>query len=257
MRRIEEALRESRVAAARPFPMEVAGDMAADLHAYLPLMRLMSDLFGEGTELLMLDLRAAGGTTVAVANSRLTGRRVGDPATATARGAVAKARHSGAAHAIDLEERAGNGALLRSSLLFLRDARGEIAATIAVNLELQRMVQARELFIRLARAGRASDESAGRTDAGAIPWVTTSALAASSIDAQIAASRVHVHAMSSTDRLRIVRVLHGQGVFAIRGAVPQVAAALDVSTPSIYRYLGAIRTEMPTEPDGEHIPPNA
>jgi predicted transcriptional regulator YheO len=236
VRRIDDALRESRVAAERPFAMEVHAGIAPDLLPFLPLVRLMSDLFGGGTEIVLHDVRDVNHSVVVVANGELSGRRIGDPATDVMRDILRRDDLESRDYVVDYESRARNGAPFRSSLFFLRDEAGTIAGMISVNIELQRLFQAQDLFARLTRTTRPE----GRPQIDRVN-IASEQIAVDTIDAELASVGIHASAMVPADKLRVVQNLHERGVFRMRGSVPRVAKALMLSEPSVYRYLSTVK----------------
>lgn len=62
-------------------------------------------------------------------------------------------------------------------------------------------------------------------------------------------SRLGVSAdrLTPEERLKIVASLKEGGIFLLKGAVKDVAAALSCSQASIYRHLAQLKSEVPEE----------
>jgi predicted transcriptional regulator YheO len=41
----------------------------------------------------------------------------------------------------------------------------------------------------------------------------------------------------------VVRLLYGEGVFNLKGAVAQISTAIKISEPSVYRYISMIKKQ--------------
>ena len=57
------------------------------------------------------------------------------------------------------------------------------------------------------------------------------------IQATIEESSIPPERMNRAQKLQILRKLQDQGIMDMKGCVPQIAARLDVSVPTVYRYL--------------------
>jgi len=222
--------------------LQVSQKLSDDLRLLLPLLRFVAEIFGSDTEVVLHDLRDLNSTVVALAHSHLSGRRLGDSATdftLTILGTVAlKSRD----YLAEYESRARNGALFRSHAFFFRDDRGEIFSMLTINTELRRLVQARELFERLTRIlpveGARTSERLN---------ITPKEMTIEAIDTEISTLGIHPSAMTPLDKSRIVQRLYERGIFLMRGSVPRAARALQLSEPSIYRHLTAVRNESKSQ----------
>lgn len=48
---------------------------------------------------------------------------------------------------------------------------------------------------------------------------------------------------TSEEKIEVISALEKQGVFSTKGAVSQVSNALNISEPTVYRYLKKIRND--------------
>lgn len=51
--------------------------------------------------------------------------------------------------------------------------------------------------------------------------------------------------MSAAEKMMLVKKLDEQEIFSTKGAIAQVADYLQVSEPTIYRYLSKVRKKQP------------
>ena len=49
--------------------------------------------------------------------------------------------------------------------------------------------------------------------------------------------------LSLEERISIIQELNDNGLFLLKGGIPALAASLDVSEPTVYRYLSKIKKE--------------
>ena len=47
--------------------------------------------------------------------------------------------------------------------------------------------------------------------------------------------------MSRMERIEVLCKIYSEGVFLMKGAVPVVAEEMDVSVPTLYKYLQAVK----------------
>jgi predicted transcriptional regulator YheO len=121
---------------------------------------------------------------------------------------------------------------------------GHIIGALCINLDVAGLRTARDLINR-----HLGDDQAGArplpTFASSVPEFTR--LAVGSVLGSGPSQR---HRPPKADRIELVRRLHAEGVFALRGAATAVAAELGISRGSLYADLRASRRDGPS-PDSE------
>ncbi|MEU3663501.1 PAS domain-containing protein [Streptomyces sp. NPDC032940] len=220
----------------------------AVLAALRPVVEGIAATFGPLCEVVLHDYRHPDRSVVAVAGS-LTGRTVGGAMSEI--GMRVRARGDEARDELNYVTRTGDGTLLKSSTMVLRDSTGAVFGALCVNLDVTAVDRAHALLGALA----------GTAGLPADPPVTTfgddiDAVVDAIVDAHPLRRDRNWSALDRAQRLELFRDLDGRGVFAVRRSVEQVAARLGISRASAYNYLSQARsTAGPaagTDPAGGH-----
>ena len=70
-------------------------------------------------------------------------------------------------------------------------------------------------------------------------------------DECLAAVGKPIHALTKTDRMKVVALLEQEDAFSFKKAVPYVAKRLQVSRYTVYKYIGELAGETPSDADEE------
>ncbi|MFE0798587.1 transcriptional regulator [Streptomyces sp. NPDC058812] len=205
----------------------------AVLAALRPVVDGVAATFGPVCEVVLHDYRRPDRSVVAVAGS-VTGRTVGGAMSEI--GMRVLAHGDEARDELNYVTRTGDGILLKSSTMVLRDSTGAVFGALCVNLDVTAVDRAQSLLGALAgTAGTAADPPA-TTFADDIDAVVDAI-----VDAHPLRRDRSWAALERAQRLELFRDLDGRGVFAVRRSVEQVAARLGISRASAYNYLSQAR----------------
>lgn len=223
-------------------------DAEAVLATLKQLVKPLAALLPADTEVVLHDLRLLPHSIIAIAGT-VTGRSVGDPATdlllESAYGDVPD-------HRMAYLTRLEDGRQLQSSTVIFRDSDHRRVAALCINADNSKWQAAYDLLGSLpSLMGR--DQSPIQ-DALPVPEDFDPVSAPSSetfvhsvdqlatllITSAVDKTGVPVELMKKKHKLQVVEELQGRGMFTLRDAVDQVAAALDVSRFTIYNYLNEI-----------------
>jgi predicted transcriptional regulator YheO len=224
--------------------MATAPDAERDaiLAALTPVVHGVAATFGPLCEVVLHDYRNPEKSVVAVAGS-VTGRTVGGAMSEI--GMRVLAHGDEAADQLNYVTRARNGTVVKSSTMVLRDSTGAVFGALCVNVDVSAVGKVHELLGALAGAGSAPAE---------LPVTTFGNDIDSVVDALVDAHRTRQRGswpeLDREERLELFDGLDARGVFAVRGAVEQVAARLGISRASAYHYLARARAARDTSPGG-------
>ncbi|MFI8829521.1 transcriptional regulator [Streptomyces afghaniensis] len=205
----------------------------AILAALKPVVDGIAATFGPVCEVVLHDYRKPEQSVVAVAGS-VTGRTVGGAMSEI--GMRVLSHGDEAADELNYVTRTRNGTLVKSSTMVLRDSAGAVFGALCVNVDVGAVSQVHGLLGALAGLGAAPAELPTTTFGNDIDSVVDAL-----VDAHQSKQRGSWAELDRAERLELFGGLDTRGVFAVRGAVEQVAARLGISRASAYNYLSQAR----------------
>lgn len=251
-----------------------------EFEPYVMLMGFLGDVMGPFTEILLHDVSDLSRSIVAIANGEMSGRSVGGPATDLVLKILQNEEYLELDYLTNYLAHSRNGGFFRSSTYFIRDDAGTVIGMLCFNVDdrhlhearrvLERMTQTTGLLKGTGAAPRtnslALQGTTGNPDASlwegstverpassaqraddAAEWLSTSIdeLTLDSVARTIARRGIDPERMTQDEKIETVRELENAGIFLLKGAVAQTAAALHVSEPSVYRYIKNVRRIAP------------
>lgn len=131
--------------------------------------------------------------------------------------------------------------MFRSATYYFR-RQGRIVAMLCINTDDTLLEQLTALTAQIAER-----HLPGTTTGSAVTeWAENLGASAEEIAVTATARAVESRGIpldqfQQHDRLEVVRELENAGIFSLKGAVADVARALETSEPTVYRYLRAVR----------------
>ncbi|WEV41890.1 helix-turn-helix transcriptional regulator [Bifidobacterium sp. ESL0682] len=238
------------------------------IRSFIPAVDFLAEILGERSEVVLNDLTDVDHSVVAIRNSEISQRKIGDPATDLALRIVQQHGNESRNYLANYPGVSRNGHVLRSSTFFLRYG-GEIVAMICINTddgplldmgsELESLRKNYEL-LRAAdpsirdgvkskadaivddRSEEQSDDIAGSPSMMLEHLVTTSQSMADSVVRQVCDEcNVEVDYLKRDQKIKVISLLFEQGFFLLKDAVAVAAQSLNVSEPTVYRYLHEVK----------------
>ncbi|GAA2792733.1 helix-turn-helix transcriptional regulator [Crossiella cryophila] len=204
----------------------MTGERDAILAALEPVVDGIVATFGECCEVVVHDFRRPENSVVAIAGS-VTGRSVGGAMSEIGMGLLAQGE--AAEDQLNYITRTAAGKMVKSSTMLLRDSENLVFGALCVNLDLSGLTQVQQLLGGLAGVAA---PVATTTFGDDIDLVIDSIVDSRQLDQGRSWNE-----LSREERLALFRDLEQRGVFAVRRAVPRVAARLGISRASAYAYL--------------------
>ncbi|MFF7188461.1 transcriptional regulator [Streptomyces sp. NPDC008222] len=226
-------------------PGTTTGEQDAIIAALIPVIDGIAATLGAFCEVVIHDFRRPEHSIVALAGS-VTGRGTGGSMSEI--GMQLLARGDQARDELNYLTRTQDGKMVKSSTMVLRDSSGTVFGALCVNLDITAVTQAHALIGEIAGVG---------TSPAAVPTTTFGDDIGAVLDAIVDERQLRQNKpwaqLGRGERLQLFRDLDRRGVFAVRGAVQQVAARLGISRASAYNYLSAARSTADDDvelPDG-------
>jgi len=191
-----------------------------------------------GCEVVLHDARTRPATIRAIGNAHVTGRGVGDFMTLIAIDDVEEATVTEPLY--NYISPTPSGARARVSVLPIRHE-GEIIGWIAVNFLVEDLLTAQQAISFLVQSEHPGQRIRETFLANRSP--------AAAFDECLGAFGRAASQLGRAERIALVGQLRERGVFALRGAVDDVAQRMGVSRTTIYNYLALVEGEGSTGPE--------
>lgn len=212
-----------------------------------PAVELIGQMLGPSTELVLHDLTMPGASVVAIANGRLTGRRVGSPILSGPKDDVAfqtavqmTREISAGGHAVIgvYPTISPSGAPLKSATAIYRDSTGVPFAALCMNTDLSVLKIARDWLDQAIQGPTVEWEVPQSTEPADMDVLITEIL-----DTAVKATGKPVVLMNKAEKIQAVEQMLRRGLFVVKGSVPRAAKALNISRYTIYNYLDHIKAQ--------------
>lgn len=208
------------------------------LTGYIPLVKFMGQVLGNDFEIILHDISQPDTSIIAIENAHISGRRIGDPLPDSARQFIANKKYLETDYIVNNEGRYTNGHNLVSSAFFIKDG-GALIGLLCINHNTDTLLEAERAIHALSAAfclpnngpsGYSERSNSSMLDISSDRILNT-----------LNSFNLIPERMSAAEKIELVRKLDEQEIFSTKGAILQVADYLNVSGPTIYRYLSKIR----------------
>jgi len=209
-----------------------------DLKPFIPLVDVIAQTFGNNCEVVLHDFSKPHKSIIKIANSHITGRIIGDPATDLILSYINKNPQKD--YLIGYRTKTRNGAELRSSTIFIRNNKKKIIGALCINIDITPFSIVMNLFEELCTTSLVSVEDAENEYTEEFESNVDNLineLLKKSIS-KIGKPIIH---MTKEDKLKIISDLKDKGHFLIKGTAKITAEKLNVSISTIYKYLEELR----------------
>lgn len=221
------------------------------------LLHAIAAQFGSHCEVVLHDLTGDyGRSIVMIENGHVTGRKVGDCGSnlglEVLRGLDRKGDRFGyVTHTPD-------GKILRSSTVYLRNAKGKVIGALCVNLDISNLMMTDRMLKEFFNLDAASLPSERSGASGEVFAKDVNQLLDALIQDAVRTVGKPVSMMSREDKIAAVAYLDSRGAFLISKAGTKVCTYFNMSKYTLYSYLKTIGGEDETPDAGEDedaIPP--
>lgn len=218
------------------------------IQRYMKLTEFLGAVLGPDYEVVLHDLRDAQSSIIAIANGHVSGRTIGAPLTSVALQSIVNHSYETQDYRLNYVGVAGQK-LLRSSTFYVKDEEGRLVGMLCINFDDSRYRELSDRILKLRHPDIFVETNFVYNDEVAAVQATPPAADAESFHSSLTDVTDHVIAealgardlgrerLSRKDKLALVEVLNGKGIFMMKGAVKYVAERLGCSQTTIYRYL--------------------
>lgn len=210
------------------------------LAPYVEMADMLVQTFGLDCEVVLHDLEVPEHSVVYVANSTVTGRKIGESFDQLIR-QVILSDNLRENYVANYYFTAPNGKRIRSSTLLIKDDTGHLAGALCINLDTTKIMKQiaflQSFLPEAALLPEAEDQS---KEQESIEQDTHISVMIDSLISRIIGS-VPVSALTREERIEKIRFMEAKGIFLMKGSVEKVAEKMGINKVTVYSYLNEIR----------------
>lgn len=220
------------------------------LQHYVKLTEFLGAALGPDYEVALHDLTDKNRSIIAIANNHISGREIGAPLTNVALSILKDRRYENSDYMLNYYGISVNGKDLRSNTFYIKQ-NGRLIGMLCINFDDSRYHRLSREILSLCHPDPFT--SMMHPEEELLSEVfreepekfrnSTEAVVADAISRKLELMGCSAQRLTPEERLQIIAALDEGGIFLLKGAVKDAAAALYCSQASIYRYLNQIRAE--------------
>ena len=214
---------------------------------YKRLVEYLGVVCGPAYEFILHDVSQPDHSVVAIANSEISGRKVGAPLTEYSLELIKAKQYLTHKYVANYDGITETGDILRSSTFFIKDENEELIALLCINFNVSEL---NAVCRQIARIGnvpippKCSKQCFRYEEDISEPRESFSQdlpnLIRKILDAVLNDKKDHSQFFTTDEKMALLEILEKKGIFQLKGSVHEVAKSLHCSVPTIYRYLKLI-----------------
>lgn len=215
------------------------------LKMFIPMVNFIADIVGPQCEVILHDIDDVEKSAIALRNGYISGRQIGCPLTDLGMQFLEKKVYLNTSAVINYLSCTASGEKFRSSTFFIKDDNDVLIGMLCVNIinspDNLVVKNLTEKLINVLFANNQPVNTLMNEDEKIMESLSPSVegVVDSAIEKVLKEYDIVVERMSIVDKTDIVQKLNSNGIFKIKGAITKVAAALQTSESTIYRYLSS------------------
>lgn len=198
------------------------------LQAMIPIVKALGHTFAPDVEVVLHKVTEEGTSIIAIENGHVTGRQYGGPIT----NYFYKMKEDNIDMKLNYLNSTKDGKPLKSSSIFIYDEKKQVIGVLCINIDLTSVQLVQKFLGNLFRVEEIANEEFPKDAIGFLEIM---------IQDTLDKIEKPVNLLSKNDNLKIVRYLHNNNIFRIKGAVNFLANKLKVSRYTIYNYIDEIK----------------
>ncbi len=210
------------------------------INKFIPIAEFLGEVLGSNTEIIIHDLTNYNRSIVYIVNGELSGRNIGDPITDLVLEFIATESKGNKNFISNYNSKTIEGRLLYSSTFFIRNDVNKIVGALCLNSDYHEVKKSIS-FLTSLLPNYVDDKTLSLNNIKENLNSNPQELTLNKIDAIINEFNIIPNRMTTEEKTDVIKALSDCGVFNIRGSVQEVATKLQMSEPSIYRYIKKIK----------------
>lgn len=227
---------------------------SATLQQYQILVDFLGKALGPDYEVVLQDLTDGNNAIAAIANSHISGRRIGSPLTNAALQMLSSKSYETKDFLCNYKGVTEDGHILRSSTMFLKDDTGKPFALLCINFDDSRYLELSQKLRAIIHPDSFQinspefDKTLSSSQDNLLPHASLTenfsmdipTLMQKIFDDCTCGITTPIDRLNQSERKDVIYKLNEQGLFQLKGAISFVARKFSCSTATIYRYLSEI-----------------
>ena len=218
---------------------------------YIPLVEFLGKILSKYCEVVLHDLNTPEHSIVAIANGEISGRQVGGPVTDLLLKVLKNGDATNNSYYSNYHGKNINGHICLCSSYFIHDEQNRTIGVLCINKDISKFLEARKYLTDNIICDDVQDEDLDKTNVSINDNIkifenlqgSADDVIDTLIDKALAKYKVGPERLSQKERMNIAQELDGNGLFLLKGGITVLSERLNISEPTIYRYLGKLRRE--------------
>lgn len=214
------------------------------LEKYKPMVKFIYEIAGPNCEVILHDINKPDSSIIALSGN-LSGRCLGGPLTDMALKILKSKRYLTEDQVTNYKSITSDGRVCRSSTFFIKDSQSKLIGILCINILVSPLLDIRnkiDELINLNELTRFIDPSnSPSTKQDETLGQNLEELMNSLIEEVLENYHTDMNELSPRQKKEIISELNEKGVFLLKGGITEVAKRIEMSEPSVYRYLAKIK----------------
>lgn len=208
---------------------------------YKQLVPFIHEILGEDSEILLHDISSPDSSIVALSGN-LSNRKIGGPLTDMALKQIKDKQYLKNHYSTNYKSYTTDGKLCRSSSYFIKDENDTFVGMLCINVLVSNLVEMRDTLDKMIKLDSVMSVKTEETDEHEKLGQSIEELMTSLIDSVLDRyDEEHIKELKISEKEAIITELSDKGVFLLKGGVAGVAKRLEMSEPSVYRYISKVK----------------
>lgn len=212
------------------------------LTSYIKLVDFLADMLGEDSEVVLHDVSIPENSIIAIRNNYISERKIGGPVTDLVLKEIKDVEKQKKDYICNYKGYTYDGNVLKSSSFFIRDEKGKIIGVLCINTNCKKIIDTinylKNLLVFNENTSSKENERVSENLNLSVEELLNENIKKIVLDTGIIPKR-----MSQSEKMEVVKKINSEGLFLLKGSVSQTAMLLNISEPSVYRYLNLIKKE--------------
>ena len=215
------------------------------VEAYIPIVKFIAAICGPRCEVALHYLDDINHSIIAIENGYITGRKVGDGLVDLALGSVLDKGNKDKAVIANIYGNSPDNKRLRMSGYFIRDEDEEMIGLLNVTVDISDYIWMKNILERelMMTEGNGTALPLGASDSKQHALSAAEMVDLVCNQAMEQLGFTDPRKMRKGDKMKVIAMLNDKNLFAMKGIIKLTAKKLEVSEPSVYRYVREHRIE--------------